>query len=93
MGIADILIPALTLDASAAAGDERHGYSLPDELARDVAPDFHNDPGEFVARHVREVFDVRIVSAPAVPIAAAEAGRLDLDDSTVGRRRWILALD
>src|SRR5436190_8465902 len=87
--VADVLVAAATLNACAAAGDERYGYALTHELARDVTTHFHHHAGEFVTRYVGEVLDVRVVSAPAVPIAAAEARRFDLDDSTVGRRRWI----
>ena len=69
--VADVLIAAVAFDAIAAACDEWHRDPPPDELREDIAADCHYDAGELVARHVGEMLDVRIVPAPAVPIATA----------------------
>ena len=43
-------------------------------------------PGEFVARHVRELPDVGIAPHPSVPVAAADAGSEHADDhAAIGR--------
>ena len=46
-------------------------------------PNGGNGAGEFMAGHVGECGDVRVVSLPAVPVAAAQTGRLDGDDDAV----------
>src|SRR5690606_37856965 len=45
-------------------------------------------PREFVPRHVRRV-NVGVVPLPSVPVAAAQAGRRDLDDHPIAWRLWI----
>ena len=54
----------------------------------DAAADRGDRAGELVAGHMRQA-DVGIVPHPAVPVAAAEPGRLDLDDDAFGRGRRI----
>src|SRR5688572_27278208 len=42
-----------------------------------------------MARHMRKLVDVRVVPAPAVPVAAAETCGLDANDGAVRMRRRI----
>ena len=89
LAIADLLVAALAFGACAAAGDERNRDPLADGRAADIAADRDDDAGELVPRHMRELFDIRVVPAPAVPVAAAEPGGFDSNDGAVGRWRRI----
>src|SRR5262249_33527597 len=75
--------------ANTTVGDERHRHALSDPVLVQIVADSYDRARELVARHVRKLFDVRIVAAPAVPIAAAKAGRFDLNDGAVRIRRRI----
>ncbi|MNE23122.1 hypothetical protein D3C80_1163650 [compost metagenome] len=84
---ADLLVAGAALMAVAAAGNERHGDTVAGLEAGDVLADCGDDAGEFVAGNMRQA-DIRIMPHPAVPVAAAEAGRLYLDDhAAIGRFR------
>jgi hypothetical protein len=60
-------------------------HAVADRQAAHLRADRRDDPGQLVAGHVGER-DRRIVAHPAVPVAAADAGRLDRDDHAVGGR-------
>ncbi|MEY9198085.1 hypothetical protein ABIA16_003201 [Sinorhizobium fredii] len=85
--LADLLVAGAAFAAAAAAGNEGHGHPVADLVVEDAAPGGGDRSGQFVAGHMRQA-DVRVVPHPAVPVAAAEPGRLDLDDDAVfaGRR-------
>ena len=50
--------------------------------------DLDDDAGELVPGHVRQP-DVRVVTHPAVPVAAAQTGGLDTYDHAVARARRV----
>ncbi len=82
--VAHLLVAGKALLAPAARADERHRHAVADLPRRDLGADLLDHPGQLVAGNVREP-DVGVVSHPAVPVAAAQAGRLDPDHRT-GRR-------
>jgi hypothetical protein len=87
--IADMLIAAFALVADATSGDERNGHALADGGAPHIGANRHDSAGEFVARYMRKLFDVRVVPAPAVPIAAAEPSRFNSNDGAIWFRSRI----
>lgn len=73
--------------ATAAAGNEGNGDTVACLEPGNVLSDGSDNAGEFVARDMRQA-NIRIVAHPAMPVAAAEARRLHLDDhAVVGRFR------
>ena len=68
-----------------AGQDEGRRDIAPHPTAIDAAAHGLDDPGELVTGHMREHPDIRVVPAPAVPIAAAQAGGEHPHD---GRPRW-----
>ena len=73
--------------AAAAGADERHGHPVADPPAPHLSPDCVDGAGQLVARHVRQTH-VGVMSLPAVPVAAADAGGTDpYDDPRRGGRR------
>ncbi len=74
--------------AMAAAGHEGHGDAVADLEAAHIPADGSDRAGKFVARHMRQR-DVGIVPHPAMPVAAAKSGCLDLDDDAIGGGRGI----
>ena len=89
---ADLVVAGDAFEAMAAAGNEGHGDAVALLPAGHAAADRGNPAGELVAGDVRQA-DVGIVSHPAVPVAAAEPSRLDLDYDAFrrGRRVWNVA--
>ncbi len=81
----DLLVAGAAFAATAAAGNERHGHAVADLVAHDRAASGGDRPRQFVARNMRQA-NVRVVPHPAMPIAPAEPGGLDLDDDAVLRR-------
>src|SRR5215218_636136 len=85
--VADLMVPAGALRTAAARADEGNGYAISrPPVANPGSHGFHH-AGELVARDVWEPADVRVVSHPAVPVAAAEPGRLHPHDRA--RRRGV----
>jgi hypothetical protein len=80
---ADLLVAVPALLATAAGTDERHDHPLARLPAAHVRGDLDDSGGQFVAGHVRQR-DVGIVTLPAVPVTAAQAGGLDLKDHPAG---------
>ena len=63
--------------------DERDRDAFPGlEISNDRS-DRRNYSGKFMTRNVRKL-DVGVVPHPAVPVAAADAARLNVDDDAVG---------
>ena len=81
-------LPGGTFVAVAAADDERHGDAIAGAPRRDLLADRRHDAGQFVARHMRQA-DAGVVAHPAMPVAAAEPGGLDLDDDAFGGGRRV----
>jgi len=79
------MIAGGAFEAAAAADGERHGDAFTGLPARHPLAGRDHDAGQLVARYMRQV-DIGIMAHPAVPVAAAEAGRLDLDDDAFRRR-------
>ena len=82
--VAHLVVAATTGGAAAASQHERRGDAGTDGPAADVRTDLDRGAGELVARHVRET-DGRVVTHPAMPVAAAEPGRRNGDDRAL---RW-----
>jgi len=82
---ADLLVSGPALRTGAAGTDERHRHPVTRPPAGDLAAHLGDGAGQFMPGHVRQ-FDVRIVALPAVPVAATQAGGLDLHHHTV--RPW-----
>lgn len=83
--LADLVIARITLEAAAAADGERHCDALAGLPACDLLARGDDDAGKFMARHVRQR-DAFVMTHPAMPVAAAQTGRLDLDDDAIGCR-------
>ena len=77
--LADLLVARGAFRACPAAADEgqRHALALPP--APHALAYLGDYAGQLVPRHVRQL-DIRIMAHPAVPVAAAQACGLDLDD-------------
>ena len=85
--LADLLVAGAAFMAMTAAGDEGHGDAVAGLEAGDVFADGGDHACEFVAGNMRQA-DIRVMTHPSVPVAAAEAGRLYLDDhAAIGRFR------
>src|SRR5690349_2852172 len=82
----DLSLAGKTPLAAPTAAHERNRHPITDPPARDARAHLGHDAGELMAGHVRE-HDVVVVTSPAVPVAAAQTGRLDLDDDATGRGR------
>src|SRR5690606_9894864 len=74
--------------AAAASDHEGNRNAISRPPAADPAPGSHDHPGELVPRNVGQPY-VRVMPHPAVPVAAAKPGRLDLDDNALGGGRGI----
>src|SRR3954447_7331931 len=74
---ADLMIALPALLATTARADEGRGDSIAHLPMRDARTDGGDRASQLVARDVRED-DVRVMPHPAVPVAAAQAGRLNL---------------
>ena len=82
--LAHLLVPGRAGGATAAGADEGGGHAVAGAPAGHRLAGRLDDAGEFVAGDVREG-DVGVVTLPAVPVAAAEAGGFDPDDDSVRR--------
>src|SRR6185312_3539845 len=82
------MIAGGTFEAAAAAADERHGDAVAGFPAGHLPAGGDHRAGQFVAGHMRQA-DVGIVSHPAMPVGAAEARRLDLDNDALRRGLWV----
>ncbi|MNI08426.1 hypothetical protein D3C73_614640 [compost metagenome] len=85
---ADLLVAGMALRAMAAAGDEGYGDAIADLEAHHALALCRHLAGQFMARNMRQL-DIRVMALPAVPVAAAEAGRANLDDNTAEGRLGI----
>ena len=86
--LTDLLISCVTFRAGAAAADKGHRDPVADLPSGHVPANGRDVACQLVAGNVRQP-DVRVVAHPAVPIAAADAGGLDLDDDAMGLGRRI----
>ena len=75
--------PDTARTARAACAHEGHRDPVAGLPLAHAGSDGLDDAGELVPGHVRQVH-VRVMAHPAVPVAAAHAGRLDADDGSVG---------
>ena len=89
LAVADLLVAGAALLAAAARAHERDGHARARRPLADVRPDRLDHARQLVPRHVREGADVRVVAHPAVPVGAAQPGRLDPDHYAVRGRRGI----
>jgi hypothetical protein len=86
--VADLLISAATFGARPASSYKRYGYPIPHLPFGHVAADFCHYARKLMPGDVRQL-DVWIMTFPAMPVAAAYACALDLDNHTVTFRSWI----
>ena len=84
-----MLIAAFAFGTRAAAGDERHRYSLANKISSHITSDSHDHACELVSWHMRKLPNIWVVAAPAMPIAAAQPGRFNLNDGSIRFRRWL----
>ena len=80
--VADLRLPGAARLAAPAAEAERHGHAVADRERPHLRPGGRDHAGQLVAGHVGER-DRRVVAHPAVPVAAADAGRPHLHDDPV----------
>ena len=90
--VADLLVAGQAFGTATAAADERHGDPVPGLPSRHVPAHGFHHPGQFVPRHVGQS-DIRVVTHPAVPVAAAHAGGLDTHHDAMRLRRRIGHVD
>ena len=89
---AHLVVADGALRAAAARADERDGDAVADRPAPHARAHGSDGAGELVPRDVRQPH-VAVVALPAVPVAAAHAGRADLHDDAVRRGRRVGDLD
>jgi hypothetical protein len=82
------VIARVALGACSAATDKGYRYAIALFPKGNVLADSLNNSRQFVPRHVGKL-DIRVMAHPAVPVTAANARGHDLDNNTVGLRRWI----
>ncbi len=85
VALADLRVAEPARLAGAAAAAERRGHAVARPDPAHLGPDRRDDAGELVAGHVGEA-DRGVVAHPAVPVAAAQPGRADLDERAVRRQ-------
>jgi len=85
LGLTDGRLAAAAFTTGAARKDERYGHSIPYAESSHACPDLVDEATHLVARRERlaimackPVDDVRVVAFPAMPVAAANTCRLDL---------------
>ncbi len=83
--LAHLVVPGRAGRTGTAGADERHGDPVAGPPPSHPGAHRLDDPGEFVAGHVRQG-DVGVVPLPAVPVAAAQPRGLDPHDDPVLRR-------
>ena len=83
--VADLVVAGQAGPAGAAGAHERHRDPVADLPVAHLRTGLGDRPGELVAGDVRQG-DGAVVAGPAVPVAAAQPGRLDPDHDTVGGR-------
>ena len=88
--VADLVISGVALRAGAAGTHEWDGHAIALFPSGDAFPRLLNDSCQLVPRHMREDTDVRIVTQPAMPIAATDPARLDADDYAIRIVGWIV---
>ena len=76
---ADLLVTRAALSTSPASEHEGHGDAVANLPLRYFSADRADHAGQFVSGNVWQA-DAGIVADPAVPVAAADAARLDLHD-------------
>src|SRR5882757_9772888 len=85
---ADLCLTVLAPLAPPAAADEGGGHPVADTPASYLGAHRGDDADQFVTGHVRECHPV-VMACPRVPVAAAETGRVHLDDHAPWRWRRI----
>jgi hypothetical protein len=92
--IADLRRPSTALSTFAATGGKGHCHPIAGPPFGNGPTNFNDLAGKFVAGHVWQRRDVRIVPLPAMPVAAANARSTDGDhDALVRWTRIINAFD
>ena len=89
--LADLAVAAGARPAPPAREDERRRDPVADLPAGHRGAGLDDGAGQLVTGHVGQL-DVVVVAHPAVPVAAAQPGRLDGDDHPVGRARRVRGL-
>jgi hypothetical protein len=88
-----LLIAAGALSAFSTATDKWQGYPVTFAKSLDTGAHSFDDTRNLVPRHMRQR-NVRIVTHPAMPVAAADAGCADPEhDAGIARLRIIDAAD
>ena len=82
---ADLLVAGMAFGTAAAPTDEWYSDLVANLPFCDVIPNGLDDASQLVARHMRQV-DVAVVSHPAMPVAAADAGGRNPEDNAM--RLW-----
>ena len=75
----DLVIAAGAFGTASTAADKGNRDAIASLPAYHLASHRGDSAGKLVTRHMRQ-HDIGIMSHPAMPVAAAQAGRLDLDD-------------
>jgi hypothetical protein len=86
--IANLLIPRCALRAGATAAYERHRHAIAAFPLSHVFANRRDNSGQFMTGHVWKL-NIRVVSDPAVPVAATNTSSHNLDYNAVRFRIWI----
>lgn len=78
--VTNLVIAAIALLTFSAGTYKRHGYPITMLPVLDLATDDLNRSCQFVTRNMRH-HDVLVVTHPAMPVASANAGCLNFQDS------------
>ena len=89
LAIADLLVARGALLAVSARAHERDGHARARRPLRTSGPTASTTPASSWPGTWGKRADVRVVAHPAVPVRAAQAGRLDPDHDAVERRRGV----
>ena len=87
--VADLMVAAVAFRAMSASRYERDGDPVALFPAFDVLANPDNGTGKFMARYMGQLY-IGIMAHPAVPVAAAQSSRTDLDHNAIIRRGGII---
>ncbi len=87
--VAHLRVAPGALGALSTPGHERHGHPIARPPVADLAADFKHNASKLMPRHMRQMLDIGIVPLPAMPIAATQPGRPNLNHRAIGRALWL----
>jgi hypothetical protein len=85
-------IASFAINAITTTTNKRNCYPVPNFPILNIGANFGNHASKFMARHMRQLSDVRIVPLPAMPITSAKPSGFNLDNHAMGPGNWQIPL-